>query len=124
MKLFRVIIPVGDIEQAARGYGEILNTSGNRVPPGRHYFDCGGTILTCYDAERDGDDASEFRCNPDHVYLACSDLTATLARVEATTGFVVTDPIAVRPWGERSFYARDPWKNPICFVDERTVFTG
>ena len=32
--------------------------------------------------------------------------------------------IAERPWGERSFYAHDPFGNPVCFVDERTLFTG
>ena len=32
--------------------------------------------------------------------------------------------IAVRPWGERSFYAEDPWGNPLCFVEEGTVYTG
>jgi uncharacterized glyoxalase superfamily protein PhnB len=31
--------------------------------------------------------------------------------------------IANRPWGERSFYLRDPFGNPLCFVDETTVFT-
>ena len=30
----------------------------------------------------------------------------------------------MRPWGERSFYAEDPWGNPPCFVEERTVYTG
>ena len=28
---------------------------GSRVSSGRHYFDCGGTILACYDALADGD---------------------------------------------------------------------
>ena len=32
--------------------------------------------------------------------------------------------IVVRPWGERSFYAEDPWKNRLCFVEEGTVYTG
>jgi len=32
--------------------------------------------------------------------------------------------IVARPWGERSFYASDPFDNLLCFVDERTVFTG
>ncbi|MEV0398474.1 VOC family protein [Actinoallomurus sp. NPDC050550] len=32
--------------------------------------------------------------------------------------------IAVRPWGERSFYAQDPWGNPLCFVEEGTVYPG
>ena len=32
--------------------------------------------------------------------------------------------IVTRPWGERSFYADDPWGNGLCFVDEKTLFTG
>jgi len=32
--------------------------------------------------------------------------------------------IVKRPWGERSFYAHDPWGNGLCFVDENTLFTG
>jgi hypothetical protein len=30
----------------------------------------------------------------------------------------------VRPWGERSFYAADPWRNPLCFVEAGTAYTG
>jgi hypothetical protein len=30
--------------------------------------------------------------------------------------------IATRPWGQRSFYMRDPFGNPLCFVDETTIF--
>jgi hypothetical protein len=29
--------------------------------------------------------------------------------------------ISVRSSGERSFYAKDPFGNPLCFVDEQTV---
>jgi hypothetical protein len=33
--------------------------------------------------------------------------------------------IKVQPWGERSFYADDPWHNPLCFVAAGlTVFTA
>ena len=32
--------------------------------------------------------------------------------------------IVKRPWGERSFYARDPFQNRLCFVDAQTLFTG
>jgi hypothetical protein len=32
--------------------------------------------------------------------------------------------IAQRPWGERSFYAADPFGNPLCFVARDSVFTG
>ena len=40
--------------------------------------------------------------------------------VHGTSGGV----IAVRPWGERSFYADDPWKNPLCFVEAGTTYGG
>ena len=36
----------------------------------------------------------------------------------------VGEGIAVRPWGERSFYGLDPSGNPVCFVDPATLFTG
>lgn len=32
--------------------------------------------------------------------------------------------IAKRPWGERSFYAIDPFGNELCFVEAGTIFTG
>jgi hypothetical protein len=32
--------------------------------------------------------------------------------------------VALRPWGERSFYADDPFGNPLCLVDAGTVFSG
>ena len=32
--------------------------------------------------------------------------------------------IAQRPWGERSFYGLDPSGNPVCFVDDTTLYRG
>lgn len=32
--------------------------------------------------------------------------------------------INVKPRGERSFYANDPWGNPLCFVEAGTVYAG
>ena len=57
--LYRVIHPVKDIEIAARFYSEVLDASGERISPGRHYFDCEGTILACYDPIADGDAEGE-----------------------------------------------------------------
>lgn len=53
--LFRVILPVTDIEAAASFYARLLGIPGSRVSGGRHYFDCRGTILACYDPLADGD---------------------------------------------------------------------
>jgi catechol 2,3-dioxygenase-like lactoylglutathione lyase family enzyme len=121
-RLFRVILPVSDIEKAAKFYSALLNISGKRVSSGRHYFDCGGTILACFDPKADGDDF-ELGPNPDHIYFAVNDLQQKFAIARDALG-VSPDEIRVRPWGERSFYFKDPFGNKICFVDERTMFTG
>lgn len=130
VRLFRVILPVADIEGAARFYGALLDQRGMRISPGRHYFECGGVILALFDPRRDGD-AKQPRPNFDHIYFAVADLEAAYERAKAVGG--VSDAvgdgnlpmgqIATRPWGERSFYMHDPFGNALCFVDERTLFT-
>ena len=123
LRLFRVILPVDAIERAAAFYAHVLDMPGRRVSPGRHYFDCGGTILACFDPRADGDDF-DARPNPDHVYFAVTDLEEVFDRARSAGCAKLDDAIRTQPWGERCFYARDPFGNPICFVDERTVFTG
>jgi predicted enzyme related to lactoylglutathione lyase len=123
LRLFRVIMPVADIEAAARFYGTLLGTPGERVSGLRHYFDCDGIILACVDPRGDTPRA-EFRPNPDHFYFAVDDLGASYARASEAGCSWLEDKIDTRPWGERSFYARDPWGNPLCFVEGGTEFTG
>jgi catechol 2,3-dioxygenase-like lactoylglutathione lyase family enzyme len=53
MKLYRVILPVGNIDAAEQFYSAILGISGQRISPGSHYFDLKGTILACYDPKAD-----------------------------------------------------------------------
>ena len=77
--LFRVILPVTDIEAATSFYAQLLDTPGIRVSGGRHYFDCGGTILACYDALADGD-AEQVGANPQNVYFSVGDLNAAYER--------------------------------------------
>ena len=122
-RLYRVILPVSDIERAERFYAGLLEMPGKRVSPGRHYFDCGGTILACFDPRADGD-AFDATPNPQYVYLSMPDLDAVFARAQSLGCAELEGAIATRPWGERCFYAKDPFGNPICLVDEKTVFTG
>ena len=122
-KLFRVLLPVSDIDAAARFYEHVLALRGERVSPGRHYLDCDGTILACFDPRADGDDF-DARPNLEHVYFAVDDLEATFARCREARPERQDDGIETQPWGERSFYARDPFGNPVCFVDRSTVFLG
>jgi catechol 2,3-dioxygenase-like lactoylglutathione lyase family enzyme len=131
-RLFRVILPVSDIEKAQRFYAAVLGAPGRRVSPGRHYFDCEGTILACFDPVADGDGypATPLR---EPTYLAVDDLRAAFDACRAAgAGFSEASPpgvgplgvIARRPWGETSFYATDPFGNPLCFVASSSVFTG
>ena len=130
-RLYRVVLPVNDLDAAVSFYAALLEQPGMRVSNGRHYFMCGGVILAIYDPRGDGDDRTP-RPNFDHVYFAVDDLEAVFARARTVGGLstVVGDgglpmgEIARRPWGERSFYMNDPFGNPICFVDAASLYTG
>jgi len=130
-KLFRVILPVSNIDAAARFYETVLAAPGMRVSPGRHYFDCEGTILACFDPRADGDNY-DAKPNPEWLYFAVDRIEVTYeacrkAGARMAQGDVHGAPsgkIVTRPWGERSFYAEDPFGNKICFVDRATLFTG
>jgi len=130
--LYRVLVPVTDIERAQGFYSAVLGAPGRRVSPGRHYFDCEGTILACFDPNADGD-GYVATPNPEALYFAVSDLHETFDKCrQARAKFEEGSPpgvgplgeIAMRPWGEESFYVRDPFGNPLCFVSRSTVFTG
>ena len=125
-------MPVGNIDDGARFYSALLESPGFRISGGRHYFQCGEVILAVYDATADGDAEGNIRANPQHVYFSVPDLAAVFARAQKLGGLLneIGDgglpmgEIARRPWGEVSFYLDDPWGNPLCFVDETSVFRG
>ncbi len=131
-QIFRVIVPVGDIDQAMKFYEDVLGAAGQRVSPGRHYFDCEGVVLACFDPTADGD-GYEARPLPEPLYLAVDDVEAVYERArKAGARFSDEDfpdvgplgSVSERPWGELSFYASDPFGNPLCFVSRATAFTG
>ena len=130
-RLYRVILPVSDIAKAEKFYAELLGQPGRRVSPGRHYFDCGEVILALVDPMADSDERAA-RPNQDYIYFAVADLGEYFRRAERLGGLsqetgdgsLPMGKIAKRPWGEVSFYMNDPFGNPLCFVDQKTVFTG
>jgi catechol 2,3-dioxygenase-like lactoylglutathione lyase family enzyme len=127
-RLFRVTLQVSDLEKAAEFYSKLLGAKGTRIHGARHYFDCGPVILAVLDPSGGGGKAKPI---PDYVYFAVKDLEAVYARARELACLAAGDKhdqtageIVTRPWGERSFYAEDPFGNRLCFVDERTLFTG
>ena len=126
MKLYRVILPVGNIDEAEKFYSAVLGISGQRISPGRHYFDLDGTILACYDPKADGDDNNPTWTHHfnQYIYISTENLDSVFKIIKALNPSRVDDQIKTMPWGERMFYANDPWNNPICFVDSNTLFIG
>ena len=124
MRLFRLNIEVGDIDQAVIFYSRLLGIEGRPQAGGRCYFDAGGVTLQVVQANEPHPAAKA-------LYFATDDLEAAHSRANGL-GCLATDQVhgaaageaLVRPWGERSFYAEDPWRNPLCFVDSATLYRG
>ena len=127
--LYRIILQVDNLDKAEEFYGTLLGDRGRRIPrAGRHYIDCGPVILALVNVSEEGTQPVPL---PDNIYFSVSDIEAFHSRAAAlnclSSEDVHGDPageIIKRPWGERSFYAHDPWGNPLCFVDANTLFTG
>ena len=121
--VFRIFVPVTDIDRARAFYESLFDTAGREVHQGRIYFDCGPVIFAVI--EKSGTPIG------DHIYFSVPNLEAVHSRAKEldclekdSVHGSPSGEINVRPWRERSFYARDPFGNGLCFVDENTLFTG
>ena len=126
--LYRIILQVSDLDRASEFYTALLGIEGRRIRGARHYFDCGPVILALVDVTTGGEEAKPA---PDNIYFSVNDLEAAFERAKSLACLSETDvhgdpagEILTRPWGERCFYAEDPFGNPLCFVDAATLFTG
>jgi catechol-2,3-dioxygenase len=125
MRIFRVVLQVSDLAAAERFYSKLLGSKGRPVGGGRLYYDCGGVWLSLQDPGK------KPKANSDDLYLAVAKLESVHARAKKLKCLSKADvhgapagEIVERPWGERSFYVLDPDGNGLCFVDEKTLFTG
>jgi hypothetical protein len=127
--LYRIILQVDNLDRAEEIYGQLLGDRGRRIPRGsRHYIDCGPVILALVDVSVENIQPKPL---PDYIYFAVDDVDAVHERARELDCLSTDDvhganagEVVRRPWGERSFYAHDPWGNGLCFVDENTLFTG
>jgi catechol 2,3-dioxygenase-like lactoylglutathione lyase family enzyme len=125
--LFRVIIEVGNLEEAARFYQTLFGIDGQRHPGARHYFDCGGVIVAVLDPTQGGLSPTP---GPKSLYFSVRDVAAFQQRAKELNALapyqVHGEPageVRQRPWGERSFYVVDEWGNDLCFVEDGTLYT-
>jgi predicted enzyme related to lactoylglutathione lyase len=126
-QLFRLNIEVGDLESAISFYTKLLDVRGHKQAGSRCYFETGPVTLQVVDVSASHAPHPAAKA----LYFTVKDLEAVHARAKSlkcfSGGSVHNDPagnIAVRPWGERSFYVQDRWNNPLCFVEAGTVYTG
>lgn len=126
-QLFRLSVEVGDLDRAIAFFSKLFGIEGHRQAGARSYFECGPVTVSVLDVSAGG--TPHTAAKP--LYFTVDDLDAVFARAE-DLGCLSTElvhdqnagAIVVRPWGERSFYADDPWGNPLCFVERGTVYGG
>jgi predicted enzyme related to lactoylglutathione lyase len=124
MKVYRVTLPVTSLEKAVAFYRKVLDRKGASVSPTRHYFHCGDVVVVCWDYKTEGPPPPR-GWKPyayQYVYFAVDNLDAVYLRVKRAGGDLRGEKIQTMPWGERLFYATDPFGNAICFVDEKTIY--
>jgi predicted enzyme related to lactoylglutathione lyase len=126
-QFFRLNVEVGDLEKAIAFYTKLLDVLGRKQAGARCYFECGPVTLSVLDVSSLGAPHPAAKA----LYFTVRDLDAAFERareLDCLSRESVHDApgggIVVRPWGERSFYALDPWANPLCFVEEGTVYRG
>jgi predicted enzyme related to lactoylglutathione lyase len=126
-QFFRLSVEVGDLDAATSFYTKLLALQGRKQPGARCYYQCGPVTLSVLDVSSSGKPHPAAKA----LYFTVRDLDAAFARAKElgclsreTVHDAPGGGIVVRPWGERSFYAEDPWQNPLCFVEEGTVYTG
>jgi hypothetical protein len=123
-QMFRLNLEVGDINAAARLYGDLFAQPARPQPGNRVYISCGPVTLQVVGVPQP-------QPAPKALYFMVTDLDAAHVRARALgvdSNSLVHGQrggdITVRPWGERSFYADDPWGNTFCFVEAGTVYAG
>src|SRR5881409_3414306 len=100
-KIFRITLEVSNLDEAAAFYARLLGTEGKRHPGARHYFDCGGVILSLLDPTTGG-----LTPGPKSLYFAVGDLKAAHTRalgLKALAPYKVhgepAGTVTKRPWG-------------------------
>jgi catechol 2,3-dioxygenase-like lactoylglutathione lyase family enzyme len=123
-QLFRLNIEVGDLAAARHFYGTLLGVQSRGQAGNRFYINAGAVALQVVGVPSP-------HVAPKALYFATANLDAvhaTAASLNALSKELVHGltggDISVKPWGERSFYADDPWGNPLCFVEAGTEYVG
>ena len=123
-KLYRVTLPVSNIETATRFYRALLCTPGERISPGMHYFTCGHAVLACYDPSAEGQPAIPHP-HAAPLFVALDEMAIQVHARAGTLDVLDIDPtVRTLPSGERGFMLRDPFGNRLCLVEAGSLVWG
>jgi catechol 2,3-dioxygenase-like lactoylglutathione lyase family enzyme len=125
--LFRINVEVGGLDEANDFYSTLFGIEGRKQAGSRVYFNCGPVTLQVVDVSSAGAPHPAAKA----LYFTVHDLDAIFERAKKLDCLstenvhgTAAGEISVKPWGERSFYAKDKWQNPLCFVEEGTIYQG
>lgn len=119
VNLYKVVLPVSDMDQAETFYLQLLGLSGRRISSEEYHFDCGDVVLCCRHPDSEAEPSPVSR-SLKQVYLAVEDLDAVFEKAKTSGCSALDQEMRTQPWGDRSFVAQDPFGNTIVFVDEGT----
>jgi len=119
-QLFRVVVPVSDLDVAVHFYQQLLLEDGHRLSPSWHYFQLGHVMLACHDAAAEGLPAQAPNRMP--IYIAVDESMVQLRFRAAQLGARELDAEARQlPNGETGLMLSDPGGNRLCLVDSHTM---
>ena len=96
LRLYQVVLPVSDIDQAEKFYSHLLGTPGRRISPGQHQSECGGVILICNDLSGEGD-SSQTSSSPNRLIFVVEDIEAVFERAQSGGCASVDEQILSQP---------------------------
>lgn len=123
-QLFRVSIPVRNLDVAERFYGRLLGNSGERISPAWHYFQFGQAILACHNAAAEGSKTPHAPHTEPLCIAVDENLQQLVIRAQNLGGLQSETTVTRLESGEVGFRLRDPFGNALLLVDARTMQWG
>jgi len=123
-QLFRLNIEVGDLAAARQFYSALLGAEPRGQAGNRFYINAGPVALQVVGVPSPHTAAKALYFNTAHLDTVHERAAALGALSSDVVHGLRGGDISVKPWGERSFYANDPWGNPLCFVEAGTEYAG
>ena len=123
-QLFRVNLEVGDLAAARQFYGTLLGAEGRGQAGNRFYINAGAVAIQVVGVPSPHTAPKALYFNTANIDTVHERATALGALSSELVHGLKGGDISVKPWGERSFYANDPWGNPLCFVEAGTEYAG